>query len=98
MKSLKDSKPIDFVEYIRNQKCIICFKIDVDPDHLVTVGMGRNRNKEDLLEHYSCIPLCRAHHIERHSTSMARFEEKHKVNLFKENHEYLMDFFKRLLD
>ncbi len=94
----KDFKYIDFVEYIRNQKCIICYKFPVDPDHLISVGMGRDRKKEDLIEHLSCIPLCRTHHIERHATSMARFEEKHKVNLFKENHEYLMAFLKSLLN
>ena len=96
--NIEDSKPIDFVEYIRKQRCVVCFESGVDPDHLKSIGMGRNRNKEDLLEHYSCIPLCRTHHMERHATSMARFEQKHKVNLFKENHEYLMDFFKKLLN
>tara|TARA_R100000808_G_scaffold17409_1_gene38477 strand:+ start:439 stop:729 length:291 start_codon:yes stop_codon:yes gene_type:complete len=83
-------KPIEFIDYIRNQKCVICYSALVDPDHLDQIGMGRNRNNPDLLEHLSCIPICRKHHTERHTKSLKDFEDKYKVNLWKENHEYLM--------
>ena len=89
-------KLIEFVDYIRKQKCIICFNSNPDPDHLNQIGMGRNRNK-NLIEHLSCIPLCRSHHIERHSMGNLKFERKHNINLWKENHEYLMQFIKKSL-
>ena len=89
------SKPIDFVDFIRKQDCIICFKNPVDPDHLKAIGMGRNRKNEYLLEHYTCIPLCRYHHRERHDKTLRDFEDKYKVNLWFENHRYLVRFIQK---
>ena len=86
------SRPIDFVDYIRKQDCVICFKNPVDPDHLTAIGMGRNRKNKDLMEHYTCIPLCRFHHRERHDHTLRDFEDKYKVNLWYENHRYLVRF------
>ena len=81
--------PIEFVEFIRNEKCVICYSWPVDPDHLDQIGMGRNRKKVDLIEHLSCIPICRKHHTERHTMTLKDFETKYDVNLYKENHYYL---------
>ena len=91
---MNDFVPINFVDYIRRQKCIICFRSPADPDHLNQIGMGRNRKDPMLLEHLSCVPLCRKHHIERHASIMRVFEDKHGVNLWRENHEYLIAFLK----
>ena len=85
---------LNYVDYIRKQKCIVCFKSPVDPDHLNTIGMGRKRNDPKLLEHLSCIPLCRRHHTERHTKTLKDFEDKYKVNLWKECHDYLMHWLK----
>ena len=82
-------KPIEFLDFVRKQKCIICYRSPCDPDHLNSIGMGRDRSRPDLLEHLSCIPLCRSHHIERHAMSLSQFENKFKVNVWEENHHYL---------
>tara|TARA_R100000655_G_scaffold83969_1_gene123581 strand:+ start:102 stop:401 length:300 start_codon:yes stop_codon:yes gene_type:complete len=75
--------PLEYVEYIRNQNCCVCYKhAPSDPDHLDAIGMGRNRKNPKLYEHWSCIPLCRKHHIERHSMTIKQFEEKHHCNLW----------------
>ena len=80
---------IDFVDFVRSEKCVVCYKQPVDPDHLDQIGMGRNRKKKDLIEHLSCIPICRQHHTERHAIGISKFESKYNVNLYKENHYYL---------
>lgn len=84
--------PEKFVDYIRRQKCVVCFNSPCDPDHLSQIGMGRNRRDPMLLEHLSCVPLCREHHIERHRIGLVTFEKNNKVNLWRENHEYLISF------
>ena len=91
---MSNTNPIDFLDYIRKQKCIVCFKTPVDPDHLIQIGMGRNRKDPLLIEHYSCIPLCRAHHIQRHTMPIKDFEEMHGVNVWKESHDYLSLYLK----
>ena len=94
LQNLECFEPIEFTNFIRNQKCIVCFEFPCDPDHLDTIGMGRDRNKPDLMEHLSCVPLCRAHHIKRHTIGTKSFELAYDVNLWKENHEYLIKFLK----
>ena len=79
---MKD-KSLEYIDYIRDHECLVCFKSFVDPDHLEAIGMGGNRKKPSL-KHYSCIPLCRIHHTERHSLGLPRFEKKYKINLWKE--------------
>ena len=77
---------LDFIEFVKEHKCCVlgCKALDVDADHLKTIGMGRDRKKPELIEHYSCIPLCRIHHTERHSLGLPRFEKKYKINLWRE--------------
>ena len=70
------------MEYISSMGCLVCGQSNPDRDHLETVGMGGNRDK-DIWEHFSCIPLCRIHHTERHS-GMKKFEERYRINLWKE--------------
>ena len=87
---MKD-KSLEYIDYIRDQECLVCFKSFVDPDHLEAIGMGGNRKKPSL-KHYSCIPLCRIHHTERHSLGLPRFEKKYKINLWKEAFRILRKF------
>jgi len=77
----KDS--LKYLDYIRGCTCLVCFAPSPDPDHLEAIGMGGNR-KKPTLKHFSCIPLCRKHHTERHSLGIFRFEDKYKINLWKE--------------
>ena len=80
-----------YIEYIKTFKCSACFQGPTDPDHLLSVGMGGNR-KNDMWEHFSCVPLCRSCHTERHDLGTYQFEHKHNVNLWRDAHRYLMDF------
>lgn len=71
----------DYIKYIKSHYCIICGKSPVDPDHLEHLGMGGSgKNSKD----WSCLPICRIHHRERHDIGNKRFEEKYNINLWKE--------------
>lgn len=83
---------IKYIDYIREKPCTVCFDTPSDPDHLKSVGMGRNR-KRPMMEHFTCVPLCRKHHIERHSMPLKEFEKKYQVNLWKDVVYYLMEYF-----
>lgn len=82
----------NFIEFVKEHECCVCFKTEVDADHLKTIGMGRDRKRPELIEHYSCIPLCRKHHTERHQIGNEKFEENHNINLWKENRDLLLDW------
>ena len=84
-------RSLEYIKYIKEQNCLICFKSYVDPDHLEAIGMGGNRKKPSE-KHYSCVPLCRLHHRERHDLGTIRFEEKYKINLWKEAFRFLRKF------
>ena len=77
-----------YKEFIKSHPCVVCGQYPVDPDHLEAIGMGGNR-KIPTLKDFSCIPLCRMHHSERHSTTLKDYEKKYKINLWKEAFRYL---------
>ena len=77
----KDS--LKYLDYIRGCTCLVCFALSPDPDHLEAIGMGGNRRKPTL-KHHSATPLCRMHHTERRTLGIPRFEDKYKINLWKE--------------
>ena len=72
-----------YIAYVKSHPCVVCGKIPVDPDHLEAIGLGGNRKKPTLKD-FSCVPLCRIHHTERHSIGIGAFEVYYKVNLWKE--------------
>ena len=74
-----------FVEFVKTYSCSICGTSPVDAHHLDTVGMGRNR-KNDCIEDYSCVPLCREHHQEWHQVGDTEFTNKYYINLWKINY------------
>ena len=77
-------KSLEYIEYIKEQRCLVCFRDLVDADHLKAIGMGGNRKKPNY-KHYTCVPLCRTHHRERHDLGIQSFEKKHNINLWKES-------------
>ena len=85
-------KSLEYIKYIKEQRCLICFVDYVDPDHLKAIGMGGNRKKPNK-RHYTCVPLCRKHHRERHDIGNFQFEHKHSINLFKEAFYLLRKYF-----
>ena len=78
----------EFLSYVRSNPCLVCGAVPVDADHLKARGMGgigvKGRTHTGTLQDFSCIPLCRLHHTERHSLSLTDFQTKYKVNLWKE--------------
>ena len=49
-------------------------------------------NKSGLKD-YSCVPLCRKHHIERHSFGIKGIQEKYNINLWRDAWWYLKGYF-----
>tara|TARA_R100001198_G_scaffold71331_1_gene43655 strand:+ start:437 stop:742 length:306 start_codon:yes stop_codon:yes gene_type:complete len=85
---------LKYLDYVRSLNCLVCFTSSPDPDHLEAIGMGGNR-KKPTLKHYSCIPLCRLHHTERHALPLKEFEDKYKINLWKEAFKILRGYYER---
>ena len=81
----------DYIKYIKSKHCLVCGVSPVDPDHLQTLKMG-GENKGGLKD-FSCVPICRKHHTERHDLGLRRFEEKHNINLWKEAFYLLRGYF-----
>ena len=85
--------PLLYVDLIRKElHCCNCMeKKPIDPHHIRQVGMGRDRKKE-LIEHYSCIPLCRKCHTEYHDLGKTEFEKKNKIDVFEQSQHYLSKY------
>lgn len=80
----------DYIKYIKSQTCLICGDENVDADHLKTIGMGGDRKKPHWQD-FTCIPLCRKHHIERH-TDNAKMQDKYRITFWRESHRLLMEW------
>ena len=76
----------DYIEFVKNFGCSVCGVSPVDAHHLDTIGMGGNR-KNDCVEDFSCVPLCRQHHQEWHQIGDADFYRKYNINLWKVNYQ-----------
>jgi hypothetical protein len=80
-----DTKP--YIEYIRSHCCIVCGEPTVDADHLQTRGMGGRKKKGTVTNmdiDFSCIPLCREHHTERHSVGNTGIVSKYNINVWRD--------------
>tara|TARA_R100000278_G_scaffold602_4_gene1367 strand:+ start:3886 stop:4158 length:273 start_codon:yes stop_codon:yes gene_type:complete len=82
----------EYLKYIKSQHCLICGGTPVDPDHLEAIGMGNNRNKQTPKD-FSCIPLCREHHQDRHGMGIKRFNEHYRIDVWKEAFKLLRRYF-----
>ena len=82
---------LKYLDNIRGCYCLICFSENPDPDHLEAIGMGGNR-KKPTLKHYTCVPLCRLHHSERHAIGTTEFQAKYKINIWKEAFKLLREY------
>ena len=81
----------DYIRYIKSKHCLVCGKSPVDPDHQEHIKMGGS-NPEGIKD-WSCLPLCRIHHTERHSIGSYQFEQKHSINLWKEAFYLMRGYF-----
>lgn len=82
----------EYIKYIKSQYCLICGITPVDPDHLEAIGMGGDRKKQTP-KHFSCVPLCRIHHGERHHYGLKGFNEKYRIDLWKEAFRLIRRYF-----
>ncbi len=82
----------DYIKYIKSKHCLVCGGSPVDADHQDTIGMGGDRKKQSIKD-FTCIPLCRKHHTERHNIGSFQFEHKHSLNLWKEAFYLLRGYF-----
>lgn len=80
-----------YIKFIKSLRCSACYQQPVDADHLNAVGMGNDR-KKPRPEDFTCVPLCRKCHTERHQIGIISFGKKHNVNLWQDAHYYLMDY------
>ena len=75
---------LDFRDYVLEQGCLRHGTPAV-AHHLDAVGMGRSR-KRDIIEHLSLVPLCQEIcHIEIHTIGIREFQDRHGINLWREN-------------
>ena len=81
-----------YLDYIRKKPCLVCGLQPCDPDHLKARGMG-NANRDGHRD-FSCIPLCRIHHSERHQIGNQKFENKYNINLWKDAFNLLSNYLK----
>jgi fructoselysine-6-P-deglycase FrlB-like protein len=69
------STSAEYRAWVKTKRCVVCNQLGVDPDHLATVGAGGSD--------FTCYPLCRIHHDERHTAGVKTFEARHRLNLWK---------------
>lgn len=80
-----------YIDYIREKPCLVCGLQPCDPDHLEARGMG-GANKSGYKD-YSCVPLCRIHHTERHQMGNYKFENTYNINLWKDAFNLIRRYF-----
>ena len=86
----------DYIKYIRSNGCRVCGKFPVDPDHLEARGMGgagKGGTVTNTKKDFSCIPLCRGHHTERGSLGNEKFQNKYRINIWKDAHQLIVSYF-----
>ena len=89
---MRDTK--GYIEYVKSLPCLVCGQSPVDPDHLTHRGSsGRGKTITGTILDYSCIPLCRGHHSERHAHGIKKFQDTYRINLWKEAHKILRRHF-----
>ena len=65
----------EYTAFVRNHPCLVCRR-PADSHHAFgRSGIGLKSSD------FTCVPLCRVHHIELHRTHRAAFEADHQVDL-----------------
>ena len=87
----------EYLKYVKSHPCTLCGATQVDADHLIHRGMGgvgaKGKTHTGTLQDFTCVPLCRQHHTERHSLGIKGFDSKYKINLWKEAFLLLRSFY-----
>jgi hypothetical protein len=79
-----------YLQFIRQQKCIVCSSCHSEPHHIQTAGKGIKCS--DLLT----VPLCRFHHTECHTIGRKTFQEKHNIDFKEEVIKYMKMYIEKL--
>lgn len=92
---------MDYLSFIREMRCGVCFDsmVGTDAHHLKSVGMGNNRKKMTDQDHinHGVVALCRPHHQEYHTIGIKAFEKMYHVNLWKDAYMNLLEWKKQSL-
>ena len=85
--------PNGYLKAIRSEtRCSVCYQQrTIEPHHIDQIGMGRNR-KNELIEHFSAIPVCRPCHQHYHQVGRKQFEFKHGINCYEIIYDYLSKY------
>ena len=84
----------DYIKKVKSLPCLVCGQHPVDPDHLDHRGStGKGETITNTFVDYSCVPLCRGHHSERHTLGVKKFQDKYRINLWKAAHTILRRYF-----
>ena len=79
-----------YIDYIREQPCSVCGSQPSDQDHLEARGMG---GANTIMKDYSCVPLCRVHHTERHAKGIRAMYDTYRVDLWKDAFNLIRRYF-----
>ena len=72
---------LEYIEYMRNQPCCISFENGCDLHHLDNVQVNR---KKPNIRHFTVVPLNRLLHSEYHAIGIDKFQQKYKIQLWRE--------------
>ena len=56
-------------------------------------GAGKGGTVTNTKKDFSCIPLCRDHHTERGSLGNEKFQNKYRINIWKDAHQLVVSYF-----
>ncbi len=73
---------LEWLQKLRDMGCCVCGQ-DAVAHHMKAIGMGRNRKRLELAEHWMTVPLCTTHHNDYHQYGHTIFKSKHGVDLWK---------------
>ena len=70
-----------YLEYIRQQPCVICGHVDVQAHHVRKMGAGGTGIKND---DFFALPICKLHHREAHTYGHDTFFGRHGIDVYQE--------------
>ena len=72
----------EYLDYLKRQHCVVWVNIcagPIDPHHLIARGQRESKRND-----FTAVSLCRLHHSEVEQIGLESFEEKYRINLWRE--------------
>jgi hypothetical protein len=82
---LAQSYSLEYLEYMKKEVCCISFQHPCDLHHLDNIQVNR---KKPNIRHFTVVPLNRLLHSEFHAIGIDKFQQKYKIQLWKEAFYY----------